>query len=260
MPHTHTMIRTRVCIDDFLGPLDCELDPRNLWNGFLSPHFTLDAVRELSAQTLRLAAEDDYQSDTIHVIDGREDSRDTVHIIEGAPNPDSERGEPWAIAVRIRWSNVARGAVEATTIRVATPADRKRARRSKTTGRGARHAVVLHIRWMYVHEGSDTAATTEPLGKDGLYSIGGWEWAWGYSVWWCPCANCNNWHVAECKNCGLARDSRHEEQPCDCGCDPALGEPGQYDTAGPASLAHLAATGRYLRWTELIRLAATSAT
>ncbi|WP_329212029.1 hypothetical protein [Streptomyces sp. NBC_01708] len=261
MARTDNMIRTRVCIDDMLGPFDCKLDPSNRWNGWMSPHFTLDTVRELSHQTLRMADEYGYDcTDTIHVIDGREDSRDTVHIIERGPSPNSEGHEMPAIAVRIRWSNVTRDAVAATTIGRATPNDRKAARRSKATGRGAQRSVVIHIRWQWIDEDSDTAATAEPRGKDGLYAVGGWEWTWHYATWWCPCGADMDWHLAECTNCHLTRDTRPEKKPCDCGCDPVYGAVGQFDTQGPASLAHLAATGRYLRWTELIRLDATSAT
>ncbi|MFF3327248.1 hypothetical protein [Streptomyces sp. NPDC002889] len=63
------MITTRVCIDHTLGPFDCKLDPANRWNGWLSPHFTLDSAHELSAQTLRLAAVTLTATVTRHQID-----------------------------------------------------------------------------------------------------------------------------------------------------------------------------------------------
>ncbi|WP_327123683.1 hypothetical protein [Streptomyces sp. NBC_01727] len=154
MSRDGNMIQTRVCIDDMLGPFDCKLNPANRWNGWLSPYFTLDTARELSAQTIREADEYGYDCvDTIHVIDGRADSQDTVHIIEGGTcryNSDDERGdERVAIAVRIRWRNVGRDAVAATTITHATANDRKAARRRKVTGRGAPRTVVVHARWQW---------------------------------------------------------------------------------------------------------------
>ncbi|MFJ5952632.1 hypothetical protein [Streptomyces noursei] len=211
MKHTRQKIATRVCIDDILGPLDCTLDPANRWNGWLSPHFTLDAARELSAQTLRLAEEDGYDSvDTIHVIDGRADSQDTVHIIEGGPSRHYDGGEDegaeiQAVAVRIPWRALSRGATA--TITAATPQARKAARKRKITGRGARRAVVVHIRWQYLDEGSDTAATIVSPDHEGLFPIGGWEWTWHFASWWCACSNDLDWHETQCP-CGLTRDSQ----------------------------------------------------
>ncbi|MFD9047767.1 hypothetical protein [Streptomyces zaomyceticus] len=71
-------VLTRVTID---GTPDYEavVDPTNRWNGFVSPYFTLDTVRQLAAETVEWADESDYDcSDTIHVIDGGTD-------IDGAP-------------------------------------------------------------------------------------------------------------------------------------------------------------------------------
>ncbi|MFI5629192.1 hypothetical protein ACIA8E_07390 [Streptomyces sp. NPDC051664] len=213
MSRDSKMIQTRVCIDDMLGPFDCKLNPANRWNGWLSPYFTLDTTRELSAQTLRMADEYGYDCvDTIHVIDGREDSQDTVHIIEGGTcryNSEDEReDERVAIAVRIRWRNVGRDAVAATTITHATPGDRKAARRRKVTGRGAQRSVVVHARWQWLIEGSDAAADVSPLSRDGLYGVGGWEWTWHFSSWWCVCGECMDWHELRCDNCDLHRDSQ----------------------------------------------------
>ncbi|MEV6782703.1 hypothetical protein [Streptomyces sp. NPDC051098] len=39
-------------------------------------------------------------------------------------------------------------------------------------------AVVVHVRWQYLHEGSDTAATIVKPDASGRYGIGGWEWTW----------------------------------------------------------------------------------
>ncbi|MFF7953673.1 hypothetical protein [Streptomyces griseorubiginosus] len=210
MKRTSQTIATRVCIDDMLGPLDCTLDPANRWNGWLSPHFTVDAARELSAQTLRLAEEDGYDCvDTIHVIEGRADSQDTVHIIEGGPSRHydeaEEAEENQAVAVRIPWRGLDRRA--SATITAATPQARKAARKRKITGRGARRAVVVHIRWQYLDEGSDTAATIVSPDDEGLFPIGGWEWTWHFASWWCACGRGSDWHDTECW-CGLTRDDQ----------------------------------------------------
>ncbi|MEV5930952.1 hypothetical protein ACPCSG_23680 [Streptomyces cellulosae] len=196
------MIETRVCIDDTLGPFDCQLDPANRWNGFLSPLFTLATARKLSAQTLALADECGYDStETVHVIDGRADSPDTVHVIEGGPSRHSEDGENLAVAVHVPWRSLDGGATA--TITDATPAARKAAER-KPAGRGAARAVIVHVRWQYLDEGSTTAAEVIEPSSDGLYCIGGWEWCWGFASWWCPRSNCFvHWHE-DCQ-CGLTR-------------------------------------------------------
>ncbi|WNI20386.1 hypothetical protein [Actinacidiphila sp. ITFR-21] len=246
------MINTRVCIDDMLGPFDCQLDPGNRWNGWLSPHFTLAATRELSAQTLRMADEYGYDSvDTIHVIEGRADSQDTVHLIESdltrEVNEDGVR-EPIALAVRVPWRSLDRGATA--TLSGITPAVRKAARKSKVTGRGAARAVVVHVRWQWMDEESDTAANVVQSGQDGRYSIGGWEWTWGYAIWWCACGSAMVWHETDCTGCLLRRDNQPVKKPCDCGCDPAQGTWGEYDLESVASRAHFIGTGRFLRWSE----------
>ncbi|MCX4681655.1 hypothetical protein OG413_41375 [Streptomyces sp. NBC_01433] len=207
MNHTCQMINTRVCIDDMLGPLDCTLNPANRWNGWLSPNFALDAVRELSAQTLRLADEDGYDCvETIHVIEARADSQDTVHIIEGGPSRYCEEGEEnVAVAVHVPWRAMSRGANALITN--ATPQARKAARKRKVTGRSARRVVVVHIRWQYLDEGSVTAANIVRPNDEGLYSIGGWEWTWHFASWWCACGSDSYWHETECL-CGLTRDSQ----------------------------------------------------
>ncbi|GAA2948435.1 hypothetical protein ACFPN0_15120 [Kitasatospora cinereorecta] len=202
------IIQTRVCIDDWLGPFDCQLDPRNRWNGWLSPSFTLDVTRQLSAQTLREADECGYECvDTIHVIEGRADSQDTVHLIESdmthEVNEDGDRA-PVALAVRVPWRSLDRGATA--TLSPITPAVRKAARKSKLTGRGAARAVVVHVRWMYLAEESDTAANVVQPGRDGLYSIGGWEWTWHFASWWCVCGEGMDWHESECQ-CGMTREA-----------------------------------------------------
>lgn len=205
----HQMIETRVCIDDTLGPFDCKLDPTNRWNGWLSPNFSLETARQLSAQTLRMADEYGWDcADTIHVIDGRADSPDTVHVIDsGRTHEINENGDtaPVAFAVRIPWRKLGRGGQA--TITDATPAVRKAARRCKPGGRGALRAVVVHARWTYMaDEGCDSANVVAPNAQ-GLYPIGGWEWTWHFATWWCACGEGMDWHEAECL-CGLNRDNQ----------------------------------------------------
>ncbi|MFF6801104.1 hypothetical protein [Streptomyces sp. NPDC012616] len=207
----HEMIASRVHLDEFLGPFECQLDPRNRWNGWMSPYFTLDAAHELSAQTIRMAEEDGYDCvDTIHVIDGRADSRDTVHIIQSDvkrstdDEDDDQDPEPLAIAIRINWRDLDKGAEQATAIAVATRAARKAARRRKPNGKGETRTVVVHVRWQWVEENHTATNVIEP-NRDGLYGIGGWEWTWSSEVWWCPrCGSYEEWHDTECA-CGLTR-------------------------------------------------------
>ncbi|QNT94909.1 hypothetical protein HEP81_04636 [Streptomyces griseofuscus] len=83
-------VDTKVCIDDTLGPLDAKVDPHNLWNGFVSPRFTLDAALQLAAQTQQLAEE--FNGDGV----------DTVHVIDcGAKDHD---GKPLAFVLRVSWT------------------------------------------------------------------------------------------------------------------------------------------------------------
>ena len=213
MNRAHQMINTRVCIDDTFGPFDCQLDPSHRWNGWLNPHFTLDATREVSAQTLRLADEYGYDTvDTIHVIEGREDSRDTVHIIEGGPSRYREEdaedaGDPavLAVAVHVPWRTLSRGGDASITD--ASLQARKAARKRKVTGRGASRVVVVHVRWQFLDEGSTTAASVEHADDEGLYSIGGFEWTRPFASWWCACGRGADWHETEC-SCGLTRDDQ----------------------------------------------------
>ncbi|MER5697830.1 hypothetical protein ACWDBO_37040 [Streptomyces mirabilis] len=95
-------VDTKVCIDDMLGPLDAKVDPHNLWNGFVSPHFTLDAARELAAQTQRLAEECGKDADTVHVVDSGCTDRD---------------GNPLVVVMRVSWTYLEdEGAQQATLI------------------------------------------------------------------------------------------------------------------------------------------------
>lgn len=82
-------VDTKVCIDDMLGPLDAKVDPHNLWNGFVSPRFTLDAARELAAQTQREVEE--YGADGM----------DTVHVIDVGGK--GREGKPLVVVLKISW-------------------------------------------------------------------------------------------------------------------------------------------------------------
>lgn len=197
------IIDTRVCIDDRLGPLDCQLDPEDRWKGWLVPSFSLDVTRELSAQTLRVAGEHGYD-ETIHVIDGRADSAETVHVIEAASD---HVGGPLAVAVHVDWRALNRGDGDATTITRADAKAREAARRCKPGGRGAHRAVVAHIRWQELGEGVDAAVSiVQP--QDGRYSVGAWEWAWHFDIWWCVCGSGQDWPKLRCEGCGRTRDGQ----------------------------------------------------
>lgn len=63
------MIDTWVCVDDE-NIYPARVDLAHRWNGFLSPGFTLDAVRQLAAHTEQLVEEYGYDNDQIKVIDG----------------------------------------------------------------------------------------------------------------------------------------------------------------------------------------------
>ncbi|MGA5497734.1 hypothetical protein ACPCSP_25560 [Streptomyces cinereoruber] len=202
------MTETRVSLDGILGPYDCKLDLHHRWNGWMSPHFTLDTVRELSAETIATA--NDYgwrETDTIHVIEGRADSPDTVHVIDtGLTYEINEDGDtaPLAITVRIPWRKLDRGGKA--TIGKLTPDARKAARRSKPGGRGAARAVVVHARWMYFEETGQGADIVEP-DTEGLFPVGGFEWCWSIHHWWCVCGADRRWHETECL-CGQTRDNQ----------------------------------------------------
>lgn len=47
-----------------------------------------------------------------------------------------------------------------------------------TDAEGQPRAVVIHVRWHYLSEGSDTAANIVKPNASGRYPIGGWEWTW----------------------------------------------------------------------------------
>lgn len=94
-------IETRVCIDDMLGPYDVKLDPTNLWNGWLSPRFTLDTVRQLAAGTQKMA--DEYGHHCV----------DTIHVIDGGTGDD---GEPRVVVLHVRWMWFDAGAESAASV------------------------------------------------------------------------------------------------------------------------------------------------
>ncbi|MGW2951539.1 hypothetical protein [Streptomyces eurythermus] len=198
------LMDTRVCIDDTLGPLDCKIDREHQWNGRLSPLFTLDAVRELSAQTLREGNKYSYGvDDTVHVIDGRANSPDTVHVIELPVRRDTD--EPLAVAVRINWRQLDQDPAHAVSVTEVTTQARKDACRRQTGGGRAPRAVVVHVRWQYLSTEGPTAVEVVQRTADGLYSVGGWEWNWYFSCWDCPCGQEHYWHQTVCP-CGFTRD------------------------------------------------------
>jgi hypothetical protein len=81
------VIDTRVsCMDERSYP--ARVDPRNRWNGWVSPYFTLDTVRQLAADT---------QADAVKY---GHDAVDTIHVIEGGPTSE---GETRAIVVHVSW-------------------------------------------------------------------------------------------------------------------------------------------------------------
>ncbi|MFD0209129.1 hypothetical protein ACFVH9_08325 [Streptomyces hirsutus] len=97
-------IETRVCIDDTLGPFDARVDPHGLWNGFVSPSFTLDTVRELAAQTQRQAEECGATSvETVHVTEVDDTDRD---------------GNPLVVVMRVSWAYLREAGAKAATLLV----------------------------------------------------------------------------------------------------------------------------------------------
>ncbi|MFE5795802.1 hypothetical protein ACFQ8C_24955 [Streptomyces sp. NPDC056503] len=84
-------VRTRVTITGTEN-YEAVVDPSDRWNGFVSPYFTLDTVRQLSADTLAMAEAGGY------------DYADTVHVIDGGSEAD---GTPRAIVLHISWTFLA---------------------------------------------------------------------------------------------------------------------------------------------------------
>ncbi|NGO66778.1 hypothetical protein [Streptomyces boncukensis] len=75
------VIDTYVCVDDeHIYP--ALVDPDNRWNGWVSPGFTIDAVRQLAAHTEEMAEEYGH------------DCTDQIKVIEGGPVP---------VVLHIRW-------------------------------------------------------------------------------------------------------------------------------------------------------------
>ncbi|WP_331757022.1 hypothetical protein OH782_41335 (plasmid) [Streptomyces sp. NBC_01544] len=100
-PTTHPgLIRTRVTLD---GPRSyaAVLNPSNRWNGFVSPLFTLDTVRQLATDTQTMATEYGH------------DCADTVHVIDGGTDTE---GAPVAVVLHIRWQYIEEGPAEITSI------------------------------------------------------------------------------------------------------------------------------------------------
>ncbi|MFF2612351.1 hypothetical protein [Kitasatospora sp. NPDC058046] len=79
-------IWTRVTLD---GPdYRAKVDPTNRWNGWLSPYFTLDTVRELAKWFDQQAEE--YGLDAV----------DTIHVIDGGTTED---GSPRVVVAKVSW-------------------------------------------------------------------------------------------------------------------------------------------------------------
>ncbi|MFF4248972.1 hypothetical protein ACFYY2_31525 [Streptomyces sp. NPDC001822] len=213
MSLTHPSIRSRVSLEDWLGPFDCYISPTDGW---LRPRFDLEGARELSSQTVRMAAEDGFDSmTTIHIVDGRADSGDTVHLVEGGPDRYSESDDPMVVALRIRWTGVGQDPVHAVSISHATPKDIKAARKRKVSGRGPRRAVVVQVEWQWLFRDGDATSAVDicPPRPDGLYGVGDGHWPWTYVEWTCACGSVWNWHEDQCGTCDLTRDGQPEHQP-----------------------------------------------
>ncbi|MGW1801703.1 hypothetical protein ACWCQN_38750 [Streptomyces sp. NPDC001984] len=79
------------------------------------------------------------------------------------------------------------------------------------TDQGEPRVVVAQISWQY-HDGDAEGATSiiNP-DDDGLYGIGGGEWTWLIATWLCVCGQAMHWHVTDCKNCDLTRDTQPQQ-------------------------------------------------
>lgn len=84
------MIDTFVTVDE-ASAYPARLDPKDRRNGWVSPHFTLDTVRKLAADTQTDAEEYGH------------DCTDTVHVIDGGTDDD---GNPHAIVLKISWEHL----------------------------------------------------------------------------------------------------------------------------------------------------------
>jgi hypothetical protein len=80
---------------------------------------------------------------------------------------------------------------------------------------------------------------------------------------WPLCADCEDWTCAcafgnpaadtDCGGCHLTRAGQGEPMPpCTCGCDPAPGRYGDFDTESSVSRQHFIDTGRFLRPGEIL--------
>ncbi|MEH0579078.1 MULTISPECIES: hypothetical protein [Streptomyces] len=199
-------IETRVCIDDTFGPYDAKLDPTNLWNGFLAPHFTLDTVKKMAARTTEMAEEEcGYTSvPTVHVIEGRTDSPSSVHVIDGGLDRD---GHPRRIVAHVRWPLADQDPNQAVSIFKVQPGTEVDT--TEPTGEGEPRAVVFVMDWQCwddIEPGEQVGGVYAP-DAEGRYAVGAWSWCWGYASWWCVCGCDQRWHETECL-CGLTRDAQ----------------------------------------------------
>lgn len=74
--------------------------------------------------------------------------------------------------------------------------------------------------------------------------------------WTCACAALNPGDSEDCRGCHLTRSGQGSPMPpCTCGCNPAPGRYGEFDTESSASRQHFIDTGRFLRHGEIIEAA-----
>ncbi|PWI05485.1 hypothetical protein DIZ27_38805 [Streptomyces sp. NWU339] len=204
MRSNEKMIETRVCLDDAIGPYEAKLDPTNLWNGWLSPHFTLDTVRQLADRTVEMA--DEYGFDaipTVHVIDGRADSPSSVHVIEGGTDRE---GNLRRTVVHVRWPLASEDPERAVSFFTVRPG--AEVQTVEPAGEGEPRSVVFTMDWPWWNETDDggQAGDVYELDDEGRYAVGAWSWCWNYAGWGCPCGLDNHWHVTQCEICGMERE------------------------------------------------------
>lgn len=210
-------IETRVGVEGVYGPYEAKLNPSKLWNGWVSPRFTLDTVRQLANDTQGLAEKDGFDClETVHVIEGRADSPNSAHVIDGGTDGE---GNPRQVIVHVCWPLMDESAERAVNIFGVRPG--VHVEHTETCGVGEPRAVVLCVDWPLWRgeDGSAEQVTTvvEP-DSEGRYAVGAWKWAWRITRWCCACGQDNYWHVTDCMNCDLTRDTQPEKKPCDCGC------------------------------------------
>lgn len=197
-------IDTRVCLNDVLGPYEAKVDPEALWNGWLSPHFTLDTVRDMTSRTAEWATRYGHNvAVTVHVIDGYTDSPSSVHVIDGGTHD----GTPRRAVVHIRWNLLDEDPHSAVSFFPARPGNDVAT--TEPAG-GKPRSVVFSMDWQQWSgdDGPEAAADIYPPDADGRYAVGAWAWCWDYAVWWCTCGTATRWHETTCNACRLPRPAQ----------------------------------------------------